>query len=360
MADYGALFRADDGSLLVTSDTPCYELQGSYAPTSRSGNVNTYSVNASVFPLIVVACGPGNSAGVLAVEGGPGAWTVSVLSNVSCDILAFVPISGTSTTGYGLATFSASGQLLFDSNRKILNARQINNLSEGTSFSSTPGVNSVSYTSGPVKPSQSQSGEWVVVQDYVWVDTVYSCSYQQQYQCNYETVTTCGLQYVCTPQYQCFYDYATGGYQCGFFDSCGYQYVCTQVPEYVCKYVTVEVCGFTNVTNYATIYAYVVTTNWNIERGTASISLDGSSISFNWMLHKSGYYKQITQYTTTGYSGTTSGGLPAGYIPSPVFIENTEVYEGELNKNSTYPYTSDRANNITLGCITAIRSDYDN
>lgn len=358
MADFGAMFRADDGSLLVTSDTPCYELWGTFAPTGRSGNVNTYSVNAPEFPLIAVNCGAGNSAGVLAVEGGAGAWTVSVLSSVSCDILAFIPISGSASSGYGLAAYDSSGRLVFDSTRKILNARHVSMLSEGASFQSTSGINTVSYTSGPVRPAKSESEELVLVESWGYSEVVYQCRFETQYNCYQEQVYVCNNVYVCTPTFSCTVDPFTGGFSCGYVDSCGFQTVCGFETQTVCRTEVVQICEFVNIISFADIYGLIKTTNWTIDRGVASVGYDGLT-SFSWLQHKSGYYKQVLSYQTFSYSSATVNGLPVGYTPPPVFFVGAEAFEGELNKDNTFPYTSDRANNIPLACITAVRSDYD-
>jgi hypothetical protein len=359
MADFGAFFRADDGSLLVTSDTPCYELFGEFAPISRSGNVNTYSVQCFAFPLIVVNCGAGGKAGVLAVEGGAGNWVVSVLTNVSCTILAFIPITGNATSGYGLAAYDASGRLVFDSFRKILNARHINSLYEGASFPSVAGVNAVAYTSGPVKPSKTVSEQWVNVEAHAYNDMQYQCSYQMQYNCYQELVYVCNMVYVCTPSFSCSVDPFTGWFSCGYVDSCGYQQRCGYETQTVCRYENVQVCAWVSILNYARIDALVRTTNWSIERGVASITSSGS-VSFEWMLHKSGYYKQVIDYATFSYSQPLgSGNLPIGYNPPIWFLNSNETFEGELTKNNSFPYTSDRANTGALACITTVRSDYD-
>lgn len=357
MADFGAFFRADDGSLLVTSDTPCYELYGEHAPTSRSGNVNTYSVGCAAFPMIVVNCGAGGKAGVLAVEGGAGNWTVSVLSNVSCNILSFVPIAGSVTAGYGLAAYDASGRLVFDSFRKILNARHINSLYEGASFQSTAGVNSVAYTSGPVKSGKSVSEQWVLVEWYAWTDSVYTCNYESQWICRDQQVYQCTPVYACYPLFTCGMD-AFGGFSCWTEQSCYWTTECGYVTQQVCGFEQVQVCGWQTIQNFSEVDALVRTTNWTIERGVASMASNGV-VSFDWMLHKSGYYKEVVNYQTIGFSQSMSGGLPIGYFPPPIFFTNTEVFEGELTKNNTFPYTSDRANTGALGCITAVRSDYD-
>jgi len=93
MADFGGMFFADDGTLLVTSDTPVYEHRGSFNPTSRSGNVSVYVIPTVGYPLVFVRCGSGKSAGVLAIEGVATNWVVSVLTDVSCPIEAFTTIT---------------------------------------------------------------------------------------------------------------------------------------------------------------------------------------------------------------------------------------------------------------------------
>lgn len=357
MSDYGALFRADDGSLLVTSDTPCYEFFGEFSPTGRSGNVNTYSVNCSVVPVIFINCGAGNAGGVLAIEGYANAWTVSVLANTSCNIEVFVPIASTSTSGYGMVVFDRYGKAVFDSSKKMLNAREIAALYEGASFGTRDYSDCVSYTCGPVKPTVNSSDQWVVVDSYMYLDNVYSCSYSIQYVCNTSQQYVCSFVYVPSSSFQCSMDYS-GFYSCSYVDTSSYQNVCNYQTVTDCHYENVQTCGFTQVFNFAEIDALVRTTTWSIERGTAKINYD-KTVSFNWMLHKNGYYKQILQYRTYGFSGSLTGGfLPPGYVPAFLLIQPYQSYEGELSKDNTFPYTTDRANTMAQNCITAIRSDY--
>lgn len=333
MSEFGAFFRADDGTLAVTSDTPCYELYKEVLPASRSGNVNTYSVDCSAVPLVAVNCGVNGSGGILAIEGSAGAWTVSVLASVSCSILVFVPISGAASGGYGIRTFDAGGTLVFDSSRKVLNARNVTPISEGTSFQGVSGITAVSYTSGPVKPSVSVSEEWIEADTYSYVTQEYVCdipSYQR----------------VCTPSFSL---------ECGL-DWSG-NFVCNTVWGETCYYELVQNCNWVTVLVMVFVDALVETTTWSIERAVAKIN-SNSAVSFAWLPHKSGYYKKVKEYRSGSAAIGLSAGLPGGYILPPLFLTNTEVVEGELNKDNTYPYTTDRANNIPLICITVNGSDY--
>jgi hypothetical protein len=357
MADYGAFFRADDGSLLVTSDTPCYEYVGEFSPSSRSGNVNTYSVNTATFPVVFVKCGVGNSGGILAIQGSSGAWTVSVLSSISCPIQVFTPINSASTSGYGMVAYDSSGRAVFDSSKKLLNARNVRSLSEGVSFATNDVVDMVSYTCGPVKPNVSTSQQWVVIDSYMYTDMVYSCSYSIQYVCHDQNVYVCTPTYQCTPSFTCGVDY-TGNFSCGYVDSCGIVSVCGYQWQSVCGYENVQTCGYTQIFNYAEIDGLVKTTTWSIERGVARIN-SNKTVSFDWILHKNGYYKEIIQYNTYGFASALTGGLPPGYVPGYLMIAPYQGFEGELTKDNTFPYTTSRANQGALSCITAIRSDYD-
>lgn len=359
MADFGALFRADDGSLLVTSDTPTYEFVQELDPASRSGNVSVYNVTTTAYPLVFVNCGRENSGSVLAIEGFAGAWTVTVLSNVSCKIEVFVPLTSASESGVGMVIYDANGKPVFDTNKKILNARAIGTLYEsGAALASPVGTNMVAYTGGPVRPAKTESSEWVLMESWAYADTQYLCSYENQYVCTTSDVCNIVWQQVCTPQFTCGLDYM-GNFSCYYVDSCSLQPVTVCSPQQSCSYQLVQVCGFQTIMNYADIYAQVKTTSWTIDRAVAKISSD-SSVSFDWLLHQSGYYKEITNYATYGYSFSLNGSsLPPSYIPSPVFITNTETYNGILTKDNKYPYTSDRANTGALTCITGVRSDYD-
>ncbi len=105
MADFGAIFRATDGTLLVSADTPTYELVQQLNPSSRSGNVSIYVSSSVGYPLVFVRCGAGYSASVLAIEGGPSSWVITVLCNVSCPAYIFAKLSSVSTSGVGLVVF---------------------------------------------------------------------------------------------------------------------------------------------------------------------------------------------------------------------------------------------------------------
>jgi hypothetical protein len=120
----------------------------------------------------------------------------------------------------------------------------------------------------------------------------------------------------------------------------------------------VQTCGFQTIFNYAQIDALVRTTTWSVDRGAARIA--STTISFDWIRHQSGFYKEVVQYQTFGFSQNLTGAfLPPGYIPPFLFIQANSGYEGALTKDNRYPYTTDRANTGALACITAIRSDYD-
>lgn len=330
MADFGAIFRATDGTLLVSADTPTYELVQQLNPSSRSGNVSIYVSSSVGYPLVFVRCGAGYSASVLAIEGGPSSWVITVLCNVSCPAYIFAKLSSVSTSGVGLVVFDADGNPVFDTSKLILNARTVSLLTENVTFQSVSGTNMVAYTGGPVKPSRSVSESWVLVDGYVYTTQEYVCE----------------LQYVCTTNYewQCTTDYLG-------FTSCQYNPVQSCSYQQVCRWVTIQ--------NTASIYAKVRKTDWTIERATAKINTN-NVISFQWLLHRSGFYNEVIEYATYSYSyALNAQNLPPGYFPPPAFFQNTETYSGILTKNNRYPYTTDRANTGSLTCITGVSSDYD-
>ena len=292
MSSYGAVIKSSNGSLLVTPDNPCYEFSAEYQPNSRIGNVNTYAVTLSDEPLVFVKCGQGNSAGILSIENlSGGQWRVMVLSNVSCPILVFKTISG-QASGFGLAVYGASGSLVFDSSRKVLNVRNAGTISDGTSVAAAAGVDCISYVCGPVYPSSSVSNR----RD--WVDTYIDVVYKS---------------------------------------SCDAFGVCTYFPYQYVYY----------------IYASIDRTDWVIRRGVGRIN-QSSQVVFDWLTHKSGYYDTILGL----YSSTDGMPVPGGYTKYPDMFSDREAISGELSKNSAYPYTTNRANNIGLTCLTAVSSDY--
>lgn len=304
--DYGAFFRADDGSLLVTSDSQCYEFIAEVATAARSGNVNTYNVSTTQYPLVFVKCGINQSAGILAIEGSPGAWLVSVLATVICPIEVFVPIDNQSNTGHGMVVYNNAGTPVFDSSKNLLNVREISPITEGYSFNVRSAVDMVSYVSGPVKPAASSTQSWVTVGQHSFGTWVYFC-------------------------YPIGYD-PYGG--------------------------EVLSCGYTWTTTYVTVEALVKTTTWSIERGVAQINPAG--IGFAWLLHQNGYYKEILQYRTLQYNGAvTAGGFPVGYNIPQSFINSATAAAGGLTKDNTYPYTTSRANMGLINCATAIKADYE-
>lgn len=323
---YGAYFIADDGSLLVSSEQPCYEFVGDYGAYARSGNVNTYSVNTSDFPLVFINVGPGGYGGVLAVEGGPGAWTVSVLATAAYTISVFRVVAGT-PSGYGLATYSSNGSLCFDSTKKILNAKKVTSIGYGLG-DSTPYATMLSYTSGQVRTASSVSDGWVYVNSYVFTQQVYSCTTQ--------FVTSCSTTNTCSPD-------GMGGFYC--------------FPITTCNTFPTTVCGFTPVTTFYDIFARVRTTSWYIDRGVAYLDGAGTGIGFDFLRHKDGFYKQVLYFAAN--TNSTGSNTPPGYIPPPAFVPGAESFSGELTKNNTYPYTQTLNNLVNLTCITARRSDYD-
>ena len=157
---YGAFFIGDNGQLIVTSDSACYELYQTAWPYARSGNISTYSSSAQSYPLVFIACGKGYAAGVLAIQGGAGSWTITVISNVNCPIYVFTPMTGNNTWGYGTAVYDANGNLTFDSNRNLLNAKSVEALASGQSFWADPSVNMVSYTSAGIYAPVSVVDRW--------------------------------------------------------------------------------------------------------------------------------------------------------------------------------------------------------
>jgi hypothetical protein len=310
---YGAYFIADDGSLLVSSDQPCYEFVGEYFSSSRTSNVSTFNVPMTDYPLVFVNTGASGKGGLLAIEGNPGAWVVSVLSDGNYSINVFRVIGG-APSGYGLATFSANGSLCFDTSKKILNAKAVTTVGSGITRSTPVGTNSVSYTSGQVQANSSVSEEWVLA----------------------EEIISGYLDYVCEPTLVCGPD-IFGNYWCT------YETVCTPVF----------------VTTITVIYGRVRTTNWRIDRGVASMNSGSGQVGFAWLRHKEGFYKQIVGYTADSISVGAGYILPGNYVAPPVFFINQETFEGELTKDNTFPYSQTFNNMVVLTCITATRSDYD-
>ncbi len=308
MADFGGFFIGEGGTLLVTPDTPCYELVGDFSAASRSGNVNTYNVNTPEYPLVFVRCGTGQAAGLLAVEGSSGAWRVSVLSTVRATIQVFVPLRAAPKVGHGLMTFAPNGSPVFSSLRPVLNVRDVGALTEFSSFPLRAPLDMVSYTSGPVRPNATTVDSVETVGSFRYTDVRYTCIQQ------------------------------------GFNQFGG--------PNYVCGYQNVIITVF--------VYARIRTTNWTIDRGVARVNSAGTAVGFDWLLHKSGFYKQILSYFASSWSGSTGpNGAPLGYAVPQSFIDSviTNV-SGELSITNAYPYTSSRANMGAQICLASNRSDY--
>lgn len=337
MSDWGLLVKSDTGNLLVTPDSPTYEYVGEFNPASRSGNINTYDITGGTYPLIFVRCGLNNSAGVLSIAVTGGGYRVTVLSNVSCPIQVFRTVSG-AQSGYGVAAYSRSGALVFDSAKNVLNVRNAGNISEGASFASTPGVDMVSYTCGPVRPTSSTSERWEFVTSF---DT------QESF---------CQVEPVCRDEIQ-FYDRV----DCRVSFWPEYSETCTTTRDFrwvnVCR--NEWVCRWFTVSNV--VWARIKRTDWSIARGTARIN--SASISFQWLTHLTGFYDEVLYYWTssTNISGPVIGGDGrfVNFSPTGIWITQNVRFEGELSANNTFPYTTARANEISLSCLTAIRSNYD-
>lgn len=338
MADYGAFIRSSDGSLLVTPDTPCYELDQIVGMQSRTGNVNRYVFACSSYPLVFAACGVNESAGVLSVQATGNNYTVEVLSTIGCPIYVFKIMQGTES-GYGMATYASDGSLIFSSNRNVLNVRNAGVISEGGSFASSSGVDMVSYTCGPVRPASSNADRWVFVTTFSELST--------DYQCGFETV--CRDNFTCGNVRECrvvsFFPYVeecTDNFRCTTTTVCG--------SEWVCRFVTVSTQYF--------VSAAIRRTSWHIDRGTARITF--GQVTFDWTRHLTGFYDTVLYYTVDSFSSAPFGGsVRPGYVPPGSWAISNIQYEGQLTQGSTFPYTTSRANEIPLTCLTSVRSNYD-
>ena len=320
MADWGVLVKSSNGDTLISPDSRVYEFVGEYQPTSRSGNINTYFVPGGEPPLIFLQCGQGNSAGVLSIVATTGGYVVTALSNVGCTAQAFRVMVG-DESGYGVASYDRSGRLAFASSRNVLNVRNAGNISEGVSFPSTSGVDMVSYTCGPVRPISSTAERWEFVQFFLTTDIF------------------CSLQNVCQQEFRC--EFVNGTFECGFVTVCSLQQVC----------VTVFVDNF--------VYARIRRTTWGIDRGVARINTN-NTVGFEWLRHLSGFYDQVLFYWVNQQASVIGGGLaPPTYTPPAGWIAQNVLFEGQLTANNTFPYTTSRANEISLSCLTGVRSNYD-
>jgi hypothetical protein len=339
MADWGILVRSSTGDTLISPDSRTYEYVGEYQPSSRSGNINTYIVPGGEPPVIFAQCGLGNAAGTLAVEAVSGGYQVTVLSDVGCAIQAFRIMSG-SATGNGVATFDRSGRLVFDSSKNVLNVRNAGGLAEGASFPRSPGVDMVSYTCGPVRPASSTADRWVLVDIFTTFSTITECGFE----------TVCEDRVVCGFVRECrivsfvpFVEECTDVFRCDTVTECSERFVCRD--------------RLVATTNY--VFALVRRTTWSIDRGVARIN--NNTISFDWLRHLSGFYDTVIRYDVTqssSYFG--SGGQPAPSYSAPlVWIEQNVLFEGQLTANNTFPYTTSRANEISLSCLASVRSNYD-
>ena len=327
MADWGILFVGSNG-MLVTSDSPCYEFYASYYPESRTQNISVYTVRTPEYPLVFINCGGGNAAGILSITGASGAWSVTVLSNVSCPVDAFIPVAGTAS-GFGVATYDANRRLLFASSRRVLNVRGAAGLSEGGGFSPYAVVDSISFVSGAVKPTTTSTARFSEFEHFSH-DMVYGC--RDVLSCGMETVNsfTCGADMF-------------GNFSCGFVPT----------SQFVCGYKSV--CGMELVTSRIYLKQHYTQVDWALERGVARIS--GGAVYFDWMLHLYGTY-----YVKGHLEGwpSTSSNAPVGYIPPYSVMSAASVASVvPIPNDSVFPYTSSRANSGPLTCLASLRSDYE-
>ena len=336
MADWGVLVKSSNGDTLISPDSRVYEFVGEYQPTSRSGNINTYFVPGGEPPLIFLQCGQGNSAGVLSIVAADGGYVVTALSNVGCTAQAFRVMVG-DESGYGVASYDRSGRLAFASSRNVLNVRNAGNIAEGLSFPSTSGVDMVSYTCGPVRPISSTTERWEFVTTVV----------TQESSCQFEPV--------CEERIE-FYDRT----ECRIVSFFPFVEECTTVRDW--RWVTVcrdqVVCRWFTVING--IYARIKRTNWTIQRGTARIN--SASVSFDWLTHLTGFYDEVLYYWTNSVAigpVIDGNGRFIPFTPTGIWVTQNVLFEGQLSASNTFPYTTNRANQISLSCLTSVRSNYD-
>lgn len=352
---HGFIVTSDSGSIAANSDYPNFVFQGIFAPITRSGNVNTYTVISKKYPIIFMLLGVGSSGSVLSViSNGANSWQIKCICSDYINIYVFCQMTGT-PSGYGMAVWNSDGLLCFDSSQNPLNAEKVLSLNEGDSISAKGDL--VSFTGGHAFPQSSYYDTEVHVGTYVFIEYRFVNTYvcKSEYVCRW--VTTGGWENVCTSQYTCSTDYMGN-------NSCGYQTVCRS--EWVTR--SSNVCGYETVCNWenvntpfwvtTSVSAMVRTTNWTIHRGTAVRNSDG--YAFKWDLHDSGYYKQVlnTYWFNSATPTSPNSGTPTGYnVPSSFYTTN-EAVSGPFTKNNTFPYASTKYNMINSTIITARSNDY--
>lgn len=324
---YGFVAFNDNNFIIVSSDVPAYEFVNFFSPYNRTGNINKYTVLAKSVPLIFAIHTTGNSSGILSViETTPptsttnGTYEVEVLASISCIIAAFTPISSNAVSGtYGLAVYNGAGNLVFSSDRKVLQIVDAATILTNTNRPLSFGIDAASYVAATVRPAITITTRTTVVGAYTQPES--------QYVCNYVYVQD-------PPYFDPFF---------GFF--------VYPPPRY--EYV----CGFQWVNVLYTVAANIQRTAWSIERST--LKLDSKIASVQFLLHKSGYYDQVLSYTYYG-SGGNFNYLPPGYTVPPSWVSANVTIQGELNTTNTYPYAAgtNLYNNIPVNYLTTKYSLY--
>ena len=327
---YGLIVKADDGTLLASSDTPCFKYFSTVSSSSRTGSISTFNVNTTDRPLCFITLGAdGFGAGILTISGSSGAWVIQVISTADPLLYVFQKIDGTAT-GYGAAAYNAAGALVFDSTQPLLNAKALGGLSYGVGAFSSPTANMVSYTSGQVNVNRTNSASY-------WLLTGSATEFQQE--------TLRGPDFCVTmpnTQYVCSYNSFTYSMDCYYETT----YYTTCTPTYYTVFTPVYIDIYTNFTD----------TSWTLDRAVATRYSSGTSFGLTWINHKSGFYRTINGYYYSSVAFGTHTGIYPGY--GFVYSGSFPQYEGEIHDAGSYPYSESINNNIFLPCITALESDY--
>lgn len=316
---YGGAIMSDAG-LIASSDYTGFAKHESVTAYTTSGNVRTFFTSAPTAPFVVICPAANVAVGILAIRSTAGGYYIDVISDGHCTIIVFVVLTG-APSGFGLAFFDGSGNPTYISSRKMLALKSLGLVSAASSMAALG--DAVSYSAAHLYGTTSQSEQTLIVgggvdAQYIPVNT-YVCGMKSVFQCGFRTSWD-----------------GTSSYQCWTED------------QYVCEWQMVNTWVYTN---YQT-WAQVRKTDWNIYRGAAFFS--GGAVVFRWVLHKSGYFKDILNSWTNSQTSTphplTASDIVAAY-------QNSQ-YSGELTSGSTFPYTNVTHNLVATNAATLTKADY--
>ena len=348
---YGGAIMSDSG-LIASSDYVGFSFYERVTYFVLAGNVRTFTTSCPTFPAIFIKAGQGVAFGILSVRKNETGYLIDIISDGSCELLIFKQMSDEPLSGYGIAFLNADGKVTYISNKKMLALNSIGVVSSDSQVLSVTG-DCATYSAANLLTESSASDEWVQVSTGVGTEYVKVSNYT----CEYVPVQVTKYGFRDTTVFECGY---VPGWDGTPSFSC-YNKTVSQFTSWTETEMQLQ-CGNKETMQFVTYITYtsalVRTTSWKISRGC--VYFNGASLTFRWVLHKDGFYKDIINSMTTTTALTGGGAVvsPTLSIAEINAALGVEAYRGELARGNVFPYSNGAHNTKSVIAGTLLEARY--